>query len=153
MSSTSTTRGGYPVSQQVGLVFGGVYALVGVIGFAVTSGVGFADTDGGKILGIFEVNPLHNVVHLAIAAVLIAAALSGSAASRVVNATVGATYLLVGVVGLFVLSSSANILALNGADNGLHVASALILLIAGLTRPAGNQPTEVTTDVRSRARR
>ena len=36
------------------------------------------------------------------------------------------------VVGLFILSSSANILALNSADNVLHLASAAVLLGVGL---------------------
>jgi hypothetical protein len=115
----------------VGYVLGAVYLLVGLLGFAVTSGVGFAATDGGSLLG-FEVNPLHNVVHLAVGAALVLAARQGPAASRAVNTAVGGVYLLVGVLGLFILDSSANILALNGADNVLHVASAAVLLGVGL---------------------
>jgi hypothetical protein len=115
----------------VGYVRGAVYLLVGLLGFAVTSGVGFAATDGGSLLG-FEVNPLHNVVHLAVGAALVLAARQGVAASRAVNTAVGGVYLLVGVLGLFILGSSANILALNGADNVLHVASAAVLLGVGL---------------------
>jgi hypothetical protein len=41
-------------------------------------------------------------------------------------------YLLVGIIGLFILDSSANILALNSADNVLHLVSAVALLAAGL---------------------
>ena len=41
-------------------------------------------------------------------------------------------YLLVGILGLFLLGSELNIIALNGADNVLHFASALVLLGAGL---------------------
>jgi hypothetical protein len=115
----------------VGYVLGAVYLLVGLLGFAVTSGVGFAATDGGSLLG-FEVNPLHNIVHLAVGAALVLAARQGPAASRAVNTAVGGVYLLVGVLGLFILDSSANILALNGADNVLHVASAAVLLGVGL---------------------
>ena len=51
-----------------------------------------------------------------------------ASASRSVNLVVGAVYLLVGVIGLFILHSSMNLLALNGLDNGLHFASALVLL-------------------------
>ena len=40
--------------------------------------------------------------------------------------------LLVGVVGLFLVDTGANIIALNGADNVLHLASALLLLGVGL---------------------
>jgi hypothetical protein len=64
--------------------------------------------------------------------VLLLGARSGVAAARAANTAVGAVYLVVGVVGLFILNSSANILALNGADNGLHLVSGIVLLAAGL---------------------
>ncbi|WP_265520616.1 DUF4383 domain-containing protein [Oerskovia flava] len=118
-------------NRLLGAVFGAVYLLVGLAGFAVTSGVGFAGTEGANLL-VFAVNPLHNVIHLAIGAALLLAATRSVSAARSVNTTVGAVYLLVGVVGLFLVGSAANIIALNGADNVLHLASALILLGAGL---------------------
>jgi uncharacterized protein DUF4383 len=129
--STNVTATRRSVNVLVGYVLGAVYLLVGLLGFAVTSGVGFAATEGGSLLG-FEVNPLHNVVHLAVGAALVLAARQGPAASRAVNTAVGGVYLLVGVLGLFILGSSANILALNGADNVLHVVSAAVLLGVGL---------------------
>jgi hypothetical protein len=129
--STSVTATRRPANVLVGYVLGAVYLLVGLLGFVVTSGVGFAATEGGSLLG-FEVNPLHNVVHLAVGAALVLAARQGVAASRAVNTAVGGVYLLVGVLGLFILGSSANILALNGADNVLHVVSAAVLLGVGL---------------------
>jgi hypothetical protein len=113
-------------------VFGAVYLLVGLLGFAVTSGIGFFATEGANLI-IFEVNPLHNVIHLAIGAALLYSGLKNAAVARTVNATVGAVYLLVGVLGLFLLSSPLNIIALNGADNVLHLASAVLLLGVGLS--------------------
>ena len=115
-------------NQRVGYAFGGVYLLVGLIGFAVTGGVGLAATEGGKILGLFEVNPLHNIVHLAIGAALVAAAAKGAAAARGINMTVGATYLVVAALGLVIGSTDLNILALNGADHLLHLASGVLLV-------------------------
>ncbi len=119
-------------NRLVATVFGAVYLLVGLLGFAVTSGVGFAATEGANLI-IFEVNPLHNVIHLAIGAALLFAGLRDTAIARSVNATVGAVYLLVGVLGLFLLNSPLNIIALNGADNVLHLASAVLLLGVGLS--------------------
>lgn len=119
------------VNQTVGYVFGGVYVLVGILGFFVTSGVDFAGTDGASLLG-FDVNPLHNVAHLLVGVLLVLGASRGLATSRGVNTLVGAVYALLGVVGLFILDSSANILALNGADNVLHLVSAALLLGVGL---------------------
>ncbi|MCR1982189.1 DUF4383 domain-containing protein [Cellulosimicrobium cellulans] len=117
-------------NRLLAAVFGAVYLLVGLAGFVVTSGVGFAATEGRNLL-LFEVNPLHNIVHLGIGAALLLASRSVRAA-RGTNVAIGAVYLLVGVVGLFLVDTGANIIALNGADNVLHLASALLLLGVGL---------------------
>ncbi|GAA4840160.1 DUF4383 domain-containing protein [Luteimicrobium xylanilyticum] len=117
-------------NRALAAVFGAVYLLVGLVGFAITPGVGFAATEG-KDLIVFEVNPLHNIVHVAIGLTLVLASRTVRSA-RAVNTTIGAVYLLVGVVGLFLIGSSANIIALNGADNVLHLASAVLLLAVGL---------------------
>lgn len=65
-------------NRLVATVFGAVYLLVGLLGFAVTGGVGFLATDGGLLLGIFAVNPLHNIAHLLIGAALLIAGLSNA---------------------------------------------------------------------------
>ncbi|RMI04927.1 DUF4383 domain-containing protein [Cellulomonas triticagri] len=118
-------------NRLIGGIFGAVYLLVGIAGFFVSSGSDFAGTSGGTLI-IFEVNPLHNIVHLLIGAVLLGAATSSVTAAKAANTSVGAVYLLVGLLGLFLVGSSANILALNGADNVLHFASAVLLLGVGL---------------------
>lgn len=132
-NSTTTARASRTLNEVVGMGFGAVYLLVGLAGFAITGGTGFAATSGHRLLGIFMLNPLHNIVHLAVGALLMLGATKGALAARAVNSTVGAVYLLVGVVGLFALGQSFNILALNMADNGLHFASALVLLLVGVT--------------------
>ena len=126
-------------NRLLGTVFGVVYLLVGLAGFAVTGGVGFASTDGNPLI-VFEVNPLHNVIHLAIGAALLLAARRSVQASRGVNIAVGAVYLLVGALGLVLVGSSANMLALNGADNVLHLASAMLLLGVGLAADRSGVP-------------
>lgn len=126
-------------NRLVAGVFGVVYLLVGAAGFVVTTGVDLAATEGATLV-VFEVNPLHNLVHLGIGVALLASALRSADAATVANTVVGGIYLLVGLVGLFLLGSGANILALNGADNVLHMASALLLLgvgLAGDREPAG----------------
>lgn len=119
-------------NRLVGVVFGAVYLLVGLLGFTVTANVGFFATEGGLLLGIFEVNMFHNVAHLLIGAALLIAGLSSVTAAKATNTTVGAAYLLLGVVGLFIVGSALNILALNAADHVLHFASAAVLLGVGL---------------------
>ncbi|MGH8893130.1 MAG: DUF4383 domain-containing protein [Actinomycetes bacterium] len=117
-------------NRLLATVFGAVYVLVGLLGFAITGFSGFAETEGETLI-IFEVNPLHNIVHLAVGALLLAASRS-VASAKAANTTVGGVYLLVGVLGLFLVGSDLNIIALNGADNVLHFASAIVLLGVGL---------------------
>jgi hypothetical protein len=133
MSTTETARGTTSPNKMLGLAFGAVYLLVGLAGFAVTGGVGFAATEGNPLI-LFEVNPLHNIVHLLVGGLLLAGALRGPATAKAVNTLVGGVYLLVGLLGLFLVGSGANILALNGADNVLHFASAALLLGVGLSQ-------------------
>ena len=119
-------------NRIVATVFGAVYVLVGLLGFAVTGGVGFIATEGGLLLGIFEVNPLHNVAHLLIGAALLIAGIVSATAAKTVNIVVGGAYLLLGIVGFFLAGTAANILALNTADHFLHLASAIVLRGVGL---------------------
>ena len=124
-------------NRIVGVIFGAVYLLVGVLGFFVTSGVDFVATRGGLLLGIFEVNPFHNIAHLLMGAVLLIGGLSSVKAAKGVNTVIGAAYLLLGIVGFFLAGTSANILALNTPDHFLHLASAILLLGVGLGAERG----------------
>lgn len=124
-------------NRLVAVIFGAVYLLVGLLGFAVTGGVGFIATEGNLLLGIFAVNPLHNIAHLLIGAALLIAGLSSVRAAKGVNITIGAVYLLLGIVGFFLVGTSLNILALNTADHFLHLASAIVLLGVGLGAERG----------------
>lgn len=120
-------------NRLLGVIFGAVYLLVGILGFFATAGVDFFATEGNLLLGIFEVNPFHNIVHLLIGAALLIGGLSSVSAAKATNTTIGAAYLLVGLLGLFITGDNpANILALNAADNVLHFASAILLLAVGL---------------------
>ena len=71
--------------------------------------------------GLFQVNVLHNVVHLAIGAVLIAAALRGDRPARTANRAFGVLYLVLFVAGLFLVGTGLNLVALNASDNILHL--------------------------------
>jgi hypothetical protein len=124
-------------NRLVAAVFGVVYLLVGLLGFVVTGFDKFAATDDKESLLGFQLNPLHNIVHLLIGALLLTAALRTISVAKGANGLVGAVYLVVGIIGLFILDSSANILSLNGADNVLHLASALVLLGVALSQDKG----------------
>lgn len=131
-------------NRLIATIFGAVYLLVGILGFFVTAGVGFFATEGNPLI-VFEVNPLHNIIHLAIGAALLLAGLKSVSAAKGVNTTVGAVYLLVGILGLFLVGTSLNIIALNGADNVLHLASAVLLLGVGLSQDKSTRTSNTRT--------
>lgn len=112
------------VNQTVALGFGAVYALVGLLGFFVSDT--FAATDDGKLLGIFEVNNLHNVVHLLIGVALLAASRRLDA-SKGANLAIGVTYVALAALGPFLTGTDFNIVALNAPDHLLHLASGVLL--------------------------
>jgi len=133
MATHTGTLSRIGLNSIVAYGFGAIFVLVGVAGFTVTGGHTAAGHEGGDLLGLFQVNALHNVVHLAVGAVMLGAAVAGNRAAQLTNVLVGAVYLLLAVVGLFILGDSpANIIALNGADNGLHAVLGTALLGAGL---------------------
>lgn len=139
--SSSSAHGGHghgrlqdSPNRLLGAVLGVVYLLVGLVGFAVTGFDDFAGTNTNENLIIFEINPLANIVHMAVGALLLFSAMKGVAAAKGSNVLVGAVYLALGIIGLFILDSDLNILSLNGADNVLHLASAAVLLGVGLSQ-------------------
>lgn len=119
------------LNQVFGYVFGGLYVAVGMLGFAVTGGVDVAATEGAELI-IFEVNPLHNAAHIGIGALLLGAAGSGPRAAEHMNVAVGIAYLALGIAGFFLIDTDQNALAINQADNGLHIASAALALAVGV---------------------
>jgi hypothetical protein len=127
-------------NRLIGVVFGVIYLLVGIFGFFFTSTVAFAATANSvRLIGIFEVNPLLNLVHLFFGVVLLICGLAGPSAGKVANGAIGALLLVLGIVGLFIAGTSANVFAINAGDNVLHLLSAVILLgvaFAGDRAPA-----------------
>jgi hypothetical protein len=123
----STARSTRHPSQLLALAIGAIYTLVGLLGFLVTGFENFAAETDKTLLG-FEINPLHNLVHLAIG-------LAGLALWRRLDTAKTYGWLLAAGYGLAFLyglvaagNSDINFLSLNGADNGLHLVSA----VAGL---------------------
>jgi Domain of unknown function (DUF4383) len=126
--------------QRFAQVFGAVYVLVGLLGFAFTGLDAFAAPSDDKLL-LFGVNPLHNIVHLAVGALWLASSRT-EASARAVSTLIGAVYLVVGILGLFINGSSdLNLLNINQPDNALHLASAALGLYFGLAGRRTVAPT------------
>jgi ABC-type transport system involved in multi-copper enzyme maturation permease subunit len=120
------------VHQWLALIIGAVYLLVGLVGFAVTGFDGWTEYDHSQTLLGFAVNPLHNVVHILIGLLgVLLWRTSGGARTYgwILAIGYGATF----VYGLIVQNNpDLNILNINGADNGLHLVSAIAGLAVAL---------------------
>ena len=122
--------------QRAALLFGIVFALVTVLGFipGITTDydrLTTFDDVGAKLLGIFGVNVLENIVHALYALAGFAAAAS-YAASRVYFIWGGVVYLVVWLYGLVIdLNSSANFIGVNAAANWLHFALGAVMIGIG----------------------
>jgi hypothetical protein len=139
MSATdrSTTRGAMTWPQMAALAVGAVYTLIGVIGFFITGFSDFAAHTGQTLLG-FEINGLHNVVHLLIgvAGLALGRTLSGARTYGLLLAVgYGAAFLY----GLFAVGKDWDFLSLNWPDNWLHLLSALagVAIVAGAQKFTG----------------
>lgn len=111
-------------------VFGVVYLLVGITGFALTGFHGFASMDGPRLLGLFMINPLHNLVHLALAVVWLVSA-PRHATARMANLGIGIVLGLVTVLGFAHALTFLGIHSLGDPDNFLHLVSAACALYFG----------------------
>lgn len=124
------TTGGRELPQMLALGFGAVYVLVGLVGFFVTGFSGFAEPNTDQhLLGIFELNPFHNVAHLV-------TGLTGIVLARTLGGARAYGWLLVvshiGLVAFGLLyankETALNFFSFNVADNVLHVG----VIVAGL---------------------
>jgi uncharacterized protein DUF4383 len=130
--------------QTAALVVAAVFLLVGVLGFipGITTHYGSMTFAGhhseAKLLGVFQVSILHNIVHLLFGLVGIAMARTASGA-RAYLIGGGAIYLVLWLYGLVVgQNSGANFVPLNSADDWLHfvLGAGMIALGLLLTRRA-----------------
>jgi len=112
--------------QLLAQVVGAVLTLVGAAGFLT----------GGTLL-IFGINTLHNLVHLLSGVLGLAAGFyAGGQWARYYNQGFGVVYLLVTVLGFAAPALAASLLAINPADNFLHLALGIVLAGVGFGVPS-----------------
>lgn len=133
------------LNRMFGIVLGALFLLLGLLGFTATGNVGFVATEGGLLLGTFEVNPLLNVVYMLLGAALLIAGVTGVRAAKVVNGVVGGILLLMGIIGFFVVGTEFNYLALNTADHVLNLVTGAALLGVALAAERHVVTPAVTT--------
>ena len=128
------------------LLVGAVLVIGGIIGFFYEASFATGDSiRSDDVFGILAVNGWHNLVHIAIGAVLLLAA--GSAA-RVAALWVGVIYIVLCVLGFLATSNNGigfvaendtllKLVPVNNEDNVLHLILGITGVIAAFaTRPA-----------------
>ena len=155
---TDDDRGGFARRdiQKVALGYGLVFLLVGIAGFipGITTGhLTFAGPmSGAKLLGLFQVSVLHNIVHLLYGVVGLVVAANRSL-SRFYLIWGGVIYLLLFVYGLIIegTSGAANFVPVNDPDNWLHFALGVPMSGMGLF-VGRSAPTDVPGQPRASSR-
>ena len=103
-------------------ILGIVLVLIGILGFFM----------GDSVLG-FGVNSTHNYVHVLSGLILLWAGFgAGGKRAKTYNLIFGIVYLLVAIVGFMNVMSIVDLLALNPADNWLHLLIGVITTAIGL---------------------
>lgn len=116
----ATAVGTKTPAQTFALVFGAVYVLVGILGFVMD-----------PILGIFEINLLHNIAHLAVGGLFLYGSKSAAGAKQI-SLIIGVVYGLLAILG-FLDVLVPDLLDANTADDFLHLATAAVALYFGTT--------------------
>jgi hypothetical protein len=122
--------------QMVALLFGAIYLAVGLLGFLPFLGGSYTLTNHA-LLGIFQINLLHNVVHILIGIAGLAAVTSLPNSRRFCQ-VVGVILLLLGVLGVFV-ANPLGLLNIGGLDIALHLVTGAILAYFGFVAPVSTR--------------
>ena len=121
-------------TQRIAQIFGAVFILVGLLGL-VMGGYTMSAT---MLLGLFPVNLLHNLVHLAIGGWGIMAAQSEASAQAFCKIA-GIAYVALALLG-FIIPDLFGLIPIGGNDIWLHLVIGVILSyvgFAGAPKPAG----------------
>jgi hypothetical protein len=139
--SNTTARTGSMTStplQKAAAAVGAVFLLVGILGFIPGITTHYSDLQfaghqsNAKLLGIFEVSVLHNIVHLLFGIAGLAMARTWPSAKNYLIGG-GVIYLVLFVYGLLVgENSKANFVPVNSADNWLHLLLGAGMIAAGV---------------------
>ncbi len=105
-----------PVTRVLGVVL----VVVGLLGFFMES----------PLLGFFEVDTIHNIIHLASGAIALVVG-GNHAMARMFLIIFGLVYAAVAVIGFVQGNTVLGIFGVNMMDNYLHVAIGAVCLVIG----------------------
>ena len=130
--NTGAARRAMTWPQTLALVLGAVYLLVGIIGFFWTGFDNFAgNSQHDMLIGVFMINPLHNIAHILVGVLGLAMART-LAGARSYGWLLAVLYAALFVYGLIAAGKSWDFLDINAADNVLHIATAVVGLVIAL---------------------
>lgn len=109
--------------KTVTWIFGIVLLLVGILGFIT----------GSPLLGLFEVDTTHNIIHILSGIVALIAVSSGESYARLYLIVFGIVYGLVTILGFVTGGSILGLFTVNANDNYLHAAIAIVCLGVGFS--------------------
>jgi len=118
------------MAKTFGMLFGIVFLAVGILGFV--PGI----TKDDMLLGIFMVNKVHSIVHIASGVVFLLASMAGAGAASLWFKIFGLVYAVVAVLGF--MNPNGMLLGMisnNPADTWLHVVLAAAMLLIGFAAP------------------
>lgn len=117
--------------RTLAILFGVIFVIVGILGFLPDF------TPQGKLLGLFEVNTMHNIVHIATGVIALLAGLSGSSSAKFFFIIFGLVYAAIAAWGFYSGESMLfGLIANNTADNWLHTGIAAVSLYIGFAFPS-----------------
>jgi hypothetical protein len=121
------------LAQRVALIFGVVFILVALGGFITPGGMGMeAHPDQApRELGLFPINLLHNLVHLAFGIWGIVASRTWGAAKTYCQVG-GVIYIVLTILG-FVDPTTFGLVPIGGNDIWLHAVLGIVLAAVGFT--------------------
>jgi hypothetical protein len=142
-------------ARMFALVFGIVYLLVGLVGFFVQGGMSVAPAgpngDWPRLLGLFPINVLHNIVHLAIG-------IWGLLSYRSLTGSIGYArglailYGLLTILGLIPATNTTfGLIPIFGHDVWLHALTALVAAYFGWVATGRDETIETIDASRHRA--
>jgi len=138
-----STLGGRDLLQTGALVVGVVFVLVAILGFIPGATTNYDELGAyghesdAKLLGLFNVSILHNIVHGLFGVGILMSRTRAGAKNYLIGG--GIVYIVLLVVGLFIANKeeAINFVPINTADNYLHLGLAIGMIALGvlLSRP------------------
>jgi hypothetical protein len=110
-------------------ILGVLFIVLGLLGFV-----------NNPVLGFFEVDAMHNVVHIVSGVLALIFASKGSSSARMFAKVFGLIYAVIGIAGLITVPDGGVVfgfLNTNFADHVLHLVLGIIFIVVGFSKDKG----------------